>query len=61
MLLSVGPAYYEAVEAAWLAEVEDRMQAYDKGNMKSYSLEESKRYLEEKFPGLGAKRDSDIK
>lgn len=60
MLLSVGPTYYWAVEAAWLAEVEDRIQAYDEGKMKSYSLEESKRCLEEKFPGLGGKRDPHI-
>ncbi len=49
MLLSVGPAYYASVEAAWLAEVKDRVQAFDEGRMKTYSLEESRRYLEEKF------------
>lgn len=49
MLLSLGPVYYEAVNAAWLAEVEDRIRAYDEGRMKSYSLDESKRLVAQRL------------
>ena len=55
MLLSVGPEYYEAVEAAWVAEAKDRIRAYDEGRMKAYSLEECKQYLEQRCPGFRAK------
>lgn len=45
ILASFNPAGREAIDRAWVAEALDRIEAYDRGEMESYSAEEVEQSL----------------
>ena len=45
ILASFNPAAREAIDKAWVAEALDRINAYDRGEMESYTVEEVEKSL----------------
>lgn len=45
ILASFSPAAREEIDTAWVAEALDRIEAYDRGEMESYTVEEIEKSL----------------
>lgn len=45
ILASFSPATREVIDKAWVAEALSRIEAYDRGEMESYSVEETEKSL----------------
>ena len=45
LLASFGPSARRAIDTAWVTEVESRLEAYDRGEMRASTLEDFRRRL----------------